>query len=64
MGTGTLACEDAGDANDDGRLNISDPIFTLDSLFRGGKSMPPPYPEAGADPTADDLFCFPASAGE
>jgi hypothetical protein len=55
---GDLPCEDAGDANDDGTLDISDPIFTLNHLFQGGPAIPAPHPEAGADPTADGLYCF------
>ncbi len=50
-------CLDAADANDDGEVNISDPIYLLEHLFLGGKPPPPPYPEAGLDPTADELDC-------
>ena len=61
---GDLSCEDAGDANDDGFLDISDPIYTLNHLFHGGSAIPEPHPEAGADPTADGLYCFgPGSGG-
>jgi len=50
-------CLDAVDANDDGEVSISDPIYTLNSLFRGGSPPPPPFPEAGEDPTPDELGC-------
>jgi len=56
--TGTvLSCADAADANDDGSLNVSDPVFALGFLFLGGSPPPPPFPLPGADPTADPLGC-------
>jgi len=52
------ACLDAADANDDGRIDISDPVYLLFFLFDEGPPPPPPYPEAGLDPTlADDFSC-------
>ncbi len=57
LGMGELECLDAADANDDGELNITDPIYLLEHLFLGGAPPPPPYPEAGLDPTPDDLGC-------
>ena len=54
---GDLACEDAGDANDNGGVNISDPIYLLGYLFSNGPVMPPPYPDPGDDPTPDVLDC-------
>jgi glycosyltransferase involved in cell wall biosynthesis len=50
-------CLDAADANDDGEIDISDPVFSLFAFFAGGGPIPPPYPGAGADPTADGLTC-------
>jgi CD109 antigen len=50
-------CEDAADSNDDGRLNITDSILTLQYLFLGGPAPRAPYPDAGEDPTADELRC-------
>tara|TARA_B100000809_G_scaffold123515_1_gene121633 strand:+ start:705 stop:959 length:255 start_codon:yes stop_codon:yes gene_type:complete len=50
-------CFDAADANDDGRLDIADPIFGLDFLFRGGAPPPAPFPRAGPDPTEDGHDC-------
>ncbi len=53
-----LPCLDAADVNDSGRLNISDPIFILNFLFQDAASqIPPPFPAAGPDPTADNLDC-------
>jgi hypothetical protein len=51
-------CSDAADTNDDGRVDISDPVSTLSFLFSGG--APPPSPGAGAcgsDPTDDGIAC-------
>jgi hypothetical protein len=56
-GTEQPACFDAADANDDGRLNMADPISTLTVLFLGHGTVPPPYPNAGEDPTDDAMGC-------
>jgi hypothetical protein len=37
----TLACLDAGDADDNEKLEITDAIFTLNFLFTGGRAPPP-----------------------
>ncbi len=50
-------CSKALDANDDGSINISDPVYVLGFLFASGERIPPPYPEAGIDPTPDGLPC-------
>ncbi len=51
-------CMDAADANDDGKVDISDGIYLNNYLFLGSGSPPPaPYPNAGADPTADQYTC-------
>ena len=50
------SCRDAVDTNDDGTVNIGDPIALLGYLFLG--SAPPPAPgldSCGEDPTEDDL---------
>ncbi len=51
------ACLDRLDANDDARIDISDPIFLLFYLFSGGPKPPPPFPGEGVDPTADGIPC-------
>jgi hypothetical protein len=48
-------CRDALDANDSGGIDISDGIFVLNFLFQGGRDIPPPFPDAGLDPTDDAL---------
>ncbi|HLU46802.1 MAG TPA: dockerin type I repeat-containing protein, partial [Planctomycetota bacterium] len=53
------SCSDAADTNDDGILDVSDPVYLLFSLFVAGSPPPPaPYPEPGNDPTfRDNLGC-------
>jgi hypothetical protein len=52
-------CPDAADVNDDGILDISDPVYAIFHLYLGG--LPPPSPfslGAGKDPTfRDNLGC-------
>ncbi len=50
-------CEDAADSNDDGQVNIADSVYTLTFLFGTGTPPHAPWPEAGDDPTEDDLGC-------
>lgn len=52
-----VECEDAADSNDDGSLDISDVVSVLQFLFSGSPSPPLPYPDAGSDPSADNLNC-------
>jgi hypothetical protein len=52
-----LGCADAADANDDGRVDITDPIYLLTYLFLGGPAPADPFPDAGPDPTPDDIGC-------
>ncbi|MGQ9590638.1 MAG: lamin tail domain-containing protein [Planctomycetota bacterium] len=49
------ACLDALDADDDGVHTATDPIYLGNALFRGGPTVPPPFPEPGLDPTPDDV---------
>jgi hypothetical protein len=51
-------CLDACDANDDGTLNIADGITVLGFLFLGFDPLPPPFPDAGFDPTPDAQHCL------
>jgi hypothetical protein len=46
-------CPDAADSNDDGTLDVSDPLFLLIHLFLQG-TLPAPSPEPGQDPTNRD----------
>jgi len=58
MNDGKPTCQDASDSNDDGELNITDVIYTLEFLFLAGDDIPPPGPDTcGFDPTEDGLDC-------
>ena len=48
-------CVDAGDMNDDGFIDVSDPIRLLLFLFAGAAQPPAPFPECGPDSTDDGL---------
>lgn len=50
-------CLDACDADDSGELDISDPIYQLGHLFRGGPALPGPSLACGVDRTEDQLSC-------
>ncbi|MBI4602026.1 MAG: hypothetical protein HY721_08700 [Planctomycetes bacterium] len=52
-------CDDACDANDDGRLDAADVVFILNYLFVANSPKPPaPGPlRPGKDPTPDSLGC-------
>jgi hypothetical protein len=53
-----LPCPDAADANDSGTLDVADVTHLLGKLFLGvPQTLPPPFPEAGLDPTPDALDC-------
>ncbi len=55
--SGPMQCQKAADVNDDGQLNVSDPIALLLFLFGGQEPPAAPYPSAGDDPTPDELTC-------
>lgn len=58
LGEPPPACLDAADSNDDGAIDISDPIYGLTFLYLGGQSIPAPgHLKCGIDPTADGLGC-------
>ena len=59
LGGTTPVCMDSADSNDDGILDISDPVYLLFYLFiANSPPPPPPFPEAGNDPTfRDNLGC-------
>ncbi len=52
-----LLCLDAADANDDGRIDISDAQYITNHLFKSGPAPKSPYPEKGLDTTGDNLSC-------
>jgi hypothetical protein len=59
FGDTKIRCADAGDSNDDGKLDISDAINIFGYLFMGAGPLPAPFPAPGPDPTEDRLRCRP-----
>ncbi len=57
LGRTLEACPDALDSDDTGGVDISDAVYSLNYLFTGGSAPPAPYPDPGADTTADTLSC-------
>ncbi len=57
LGGDAPSCKDALDADDDGDLSITDPIFLLNFLFLDGPPIPSPGPEPGFDESPDVLDC-------
>jgi hypothetical protein len=56
LGGATTGCDGSGDADDDGKLDLADPLRLLRHLFQG-EAAPPPPEVCGQDPTADGLSC-------
>ncbi len=48
---------DAADSNDDGTVDLTDAVYILSYLFLGGPPPLSPHPQAGSDPTHDQLGC-------
>jgi len=57
LGGATPPCRDAADCDDNGLINIADPMNLLLRLFTGGPPLPPPFLACGSDPTDDSLDC-------
>jgi acid phosphatase type 7 len=54
-----LECPAAADSDGNGfPLDLTDPVYLLQHLFLGDMPPPPPYPECGPAPTADDSGCL------
>ncbi len=49
-----ISCVDAADVNDDGGVDIADPVYLIDYLFRNGAPPPAPFSGCGTDPTEED----------
>ena len=57
FGGAPVDCEDACDANDDGQMNMADPVYVLNWLFKFGPEPLAPGPfNDGPDPTDDDTL--------
>ena len=52
-----IACLDAADVEDDGRVTVLDAIRLVLYLFAGGQEPEAPFAAPGPDPTADGLGC-------
>lgn len=50
-------CMDVIDVNDNGLVELSDPIYLLSHLFGSGPRPTPPFPTCGYDATEDALLC-------
>ncbi len=55
-----VSCVDAADFDDNGKIEITDPIQMLTYVFLDGAPPPEPFTAPGEDPTPDDLCCFAA----
>ncbi|MBN1443613.1 MAG: hypothetical protein JXA90_12960 [Planctomycetes bacterium] len=53
----TVRCLDACDADDTGRLELTDAVYVLSHLYLGGPALPAPSSACGRDPTPDTLSC-------
>jgi hypothetical protein len=51
-------CLDACDVNDDGKIDVTDAIYSLNFIFMGGNSPKNPFPNIGGDTTEDNLGCY------
>ena len=55
-GSPVPVCLDACDTDDDGSVDLTDALGVLNFLFVTGSAAPAaPFPDAGADPTADSI---------
>jgi formylglycine-generating enzyme required for sulfatase activity len=52
-----LTCDDAADSNDDGRVNIADPLTILFYIFGEVPFLPEPFSSCGPDDSDDALNC-------
>lgn len=52
------ACLSSVDINDDGTVNLADPISLLVYLFVESDGIPAPFEACGVDPTPDNLPCY------
>jgi hypothetical protein len=58
LGSEAPRCLDAADATMTRAIELSEhPVRTLQHLFLGGTTLPPPFPFSGLDPTPDSLGC-------
>jgi hypothetical protein len=58
------ACLKTADANDDGDIDISDPLLVLFALYLERGTVADPYPGCGVDPSSDLIPCAAYAACE
>lgn len=56
-GGSEFPCRDSADVNDNGLLDIGDPVYLLSYGFGGGPAPVSPFTDCGEDPTDDPLDC-------
>lgn len=52
-----MPCLTALDANDDGKINLADPVVILCYAYADAGRLPPPFFSCGEDPTWDGISC-------
>lgn len=52
-----VLCLDAADVDDSGRIDLADAIYLLNHVLSEGPAPPPPFLDAGEDPTPPSLGC-------
>ncbi len=57
FGGAAIACEEAADLDQSGRLGIADAVYLLEFNFRGGPRPPPPFPVPAPLPEGGGLGC-------
>ena len=53
-----IGCSEAKDSNDRGKVNLSHAVFPFVHLYPGRGRPLAPFPDAGKDPTRDELHCI------
>ena len=52
-----FGCDKAADVNGSDNVDIADPVYLLNFLFRGFAAPPAPFPGCGTDPTTPAVTC-------
>jgi hypothetical protein len=56
-------CQDILDANDDGKLNVTDALALVEWVFKDEPDLPAPFRACALDPTEDSLDCGESNCG-
>ena len=57
LGSERLSCEDSADVDDDGAVDLADAIALARAIVGSDEMPAQPFPDLGADPSADELDC-------